>query len=360
MPRNSSGTYTLPSGNPVVTGTVVSSTWSNTTLGDIATEMTNSLDRNGRGPMLAPLPLSNGSAGAPALTFASEPSSGLFRNAAGDLEFSVAGTSVQTWLVTGAQFTRGVVATQSQTNLSSVTGTGNGTGAGLSGTGGSSSGPGVSGAGGGTSGSGGAFTGAATAGPGVVGTGGGTATGVTGFSGSAGGGAGVDGRGGAGTNDFGGRFFGSGNGGGVQGIPGGTSIIAVRADGIITLASAPALASAPNAAPGDKLLSYASVVRAWVDFTGTGANGAQTVSNSFNVSGVSRTGTSFTVTFNGVVFSGATYIVSHTYSGLSVGTFTVCVTNRTATACTMQLVDNSNVPISVGTLNSLHLAFIGY
>lgn len=67
--RNSVGTYTLPEGNPVVSGTTIASTWANSTLNDIAVELTNSLDRQGRGSMLAPLRLSQGTAGAPALTF---------------------------------------------------------------------------------------------------------------------------------------------------------------------------------------------------------------------------------------------------------------------------------------------------
>ena len=48
MSRNGSGTYTLPAGNPVVTGTTISSTWSNTTLSDIATALTGSLASDGQ------------------------------------------------------------------------------------------------------------------------------------------------------------------------------------------------------------------------------------------------------------------------------------------------------------------------
>lgn len=46
MSRNGSGTYTLPLA-AVVTGTVISSTWANTTIDDIATALTNSLAKNG-------------------------------------------------------------------------------------------------------------------------------------------------------------------------------------------------------------------------------------------------------------------------------------------------------------------------
>lgn len=77
--RNSSGTYSLPAGNPVVSGTTISSTTHNNTMSDIATELTNSLDRQGRGAMLAPLPLANGSTAAPGLTFGSDTDLGMCR-----------------------------------------------------------------------------------------------------------------------------------------------------------------------------------------------------------------------------------------------------------------------------------------
>jgi hypothetical protein len=48
MSRNGSGTYTLPAGNPVVTGTTISSTWANNTLADISTALTGSLASDGQ------------------------------------------------------------------------------------------------------------------------------------------------------------------------------------------------------------------------------------------------------------------------------------------------------------------------
>ena len=48
MSRNGSGTYSLPAGNPVVTNTTISSTWANTTLGDIANALTGSLATDGQ------------------------------------------------------------------------------------------------------------------------------------------------------------------------------------------------------------------------------------------------------------------------------------------------------------------------
>jgi len=48
MSFNGSGTYSLPSGNPVVGGSSISSTWANTTLSDLATALTNALCKDGQ------------------------------------------------------------------------------------------------------------------------------------------------------------------------------------------------------------------------------------------------------------------------------------------------------------------------
>ena len=55
MSRNGSGTYTLPAGNPVVTGTTISSTWANNTLTDIATALTGSISADGQTTITGPL-----------------------------------------------------------------------------------------------------------------------------------------------------------------------------------------------------------------------------------------------------------------------------------------------------------------
>lgn len=59
MPRNGSGTYTLPAGNPVVTGTTISSTTQNTTMSDVAAELTNSIAADGQKTPTANLPMGN-------------------------------------------------------------------------------------------------------------------------------------------------------------------------------------------------------------------------------------------------------------------------------------------------------------
>lgn len=58
MAFNGSGTYTLPAGNPVVTGTVISSTWANNTLSDIANNgLTLCLTKDGQQTPTANIPL---------------------------------------------------------------------------------------------------------------------------------------------------------------------------------------------------------------------------------------------------------------------------------------------------------------
>jgi len=57
MSRNGSGTYNLPAGNPVVTGTVISSTWANNTLNDIASALTGSVAADGQTSMVGNLDL---------------------------------------------------------------------------------------------------------------------------------------------------------------------------------------------------------------------------------------------------------------------------------------------------------------
>jgi hypothetical protein len=155
--RNSGGTYSLPSGNPVVSGTTITSSWANTTLGDLGTEMTNSLDRSGRGAMLQPLQLWSGTSVAPGLTWSAETNSGIYRAAATDFRQQVSGATVEKWTPSGVTLPLGATATQSQTNLAALIATGNGTGNGILATGGTTNGVGVVGIGGASNGVGGQF-----------------------------------------------------------------------------------------------------------------------------------------------------------------------------------------------------------
>jgi hypothetical protein len=57
MARNGSGTYNLPAGNPVVTGTTISSTTTNNTFSDIATALTGSISKDGQTTPTSNLPM---------------------------------------------------------------------------------------------------------------------------------------------------------------------------------------------------------------------------------------------------------------------------------------------------------------
>jgi hypothetical protein len=57
MAFNGSGTYILPAGNPVATGTTISSSTTNTTNSDIATALTNCITRDGQSTPSANLPM---------------------------------------------------------------------------------------------------------------------------------------------------------------------------------------------------------------------------------------------------------------------------------------------------------------
>jgi len=78
MSRNGSGTYSLPAGNPVVTGTTISSSWANNTMNDLAAALTDSVAADGQTPMTGNLDLNThkivnlvaGSAAGDAIEFA--------------------------------------------------------------------------------------------------------------------------------------------------------------------------------------------------------------------------------------------------------------------------------------------------
>lgn len=59
MSRNGSGIYSLATGNPVVTGATISSTWANATLSDIATALTGSIAADGQTTVTNNLPMGN-------------------------------------------------------------------------------------------------------------------------------------------------------------------------------------------------------------------------------------------------------------------------------------------------------------
>ncbi len=98
--RNSSGTYTLAT-SAVTSGQVIGSGLWNNTFNDLASSMTDSLDRNGRGGMLASLRSVDGTLAAPSFSFTSETGTGDYRAGAGDLRRAVSGTDVVKYATTG-------------------------------------------------------------------------------------------------------------------------------------------------------------------------------------------------------------------------------------------------------------------
>jgi hypothetical protein len=99
--RNSAGTYSLPAGNPVVTGTSISTTWANSTLSDLSTEMSDSKSRSGKGDFTAPVRGANGSAASPTWSFTNDTGTGYWLNAASDLRLSIGGVAKGFWNATG-------------------------------------------------------------------------------------------------------------------------------------------------------------------------------------------------------------------------------------------------------------------
>lgn len=96
MPRNGSGTYTLPEA-AFTPGTTISSADVNNNFDDIATALTGSVAADGQTAMTGALRLPNGTQALPALTFTNEVTTGLFYPAAGKVSISLDNTQVITF-----------------------------------------------------------------------------------------------------------------------------------------------------------------------------------------------------------------------------------------------------------------------
>lgn len=94
MPRDASGNYTLPAGNPVITDTTITADWANQTLEDIRAALQDSLSRSGDGGMLTSFRFNDGSKAAPGIAFTNEPSTGIYRAAGGVLRIAVQGSDI--------------------------------------------------------------------------------------------------------------------------------------------------------------------------------------------------------------------------------------------------------------------------
>jgi hypothetical protein len=103
MPRDSAGNFSLVAGNPVQSGEVIASTWANSTLDDVAVGLSDSLDRSGRGGMLAPFRFADGTNLLPGAAWVNETSTGLYRFDGGDLRLAVLTQDIMRWQTTGPQ-----------------------------------------------------------------------------------------------------------------------------------------------------------------------------------------------------------------------------------------------------------------
>jgi len=101
MPRDISGNYTLPVGNPVVDGTIIDVGWANPTMADVAVQLNNVITRDGVLGATAPIKFDTGSAAAPSITFTADPALGFYRGGTNILGFSTAGVSRGTINATG-------------------------------------------------------------------------------------------------------------------------------------------------------------------------------------------------------------------------------------------------------------------
>jgi hypothetical protein len=88
-----------------VSGTVITADWGNTTLNDVATALTDSLSRSGKGGMTAPFTIADGTVSAPALSFVNESSTGFYRAGAGDFRISILGADAIIVTPGGVSFT---------------------------------------------------------------------------------------------------------------------------------------------------------------------------------------------------------------------------------------------------------------
>ena len=92
MPRNGSGTMSIPTS--FSSGTTISSSATNSNNSDIAAEITNSLPRDGQAAMTGQLKATAGTAAAPGITFGSDPDTGFYRSASGKIGVASDGVGI--------------------------------------------------------------------------------------------------------------------------------------------------------------------------------------------------------------------------------------------------------------------------
>lgn len=90
MPRNGSGTYTLPQA-AFVPGTTISSSAMNSDLSDIAAALTQSVSADGQTPFTGTFKNIGGTAGNPSYTFTTDTTTGMYLSASGVIGFANSG-----------------------------------------------------------------------------------------------------------------------------------------------------------------------------------------------------------------------------------------------------------------------------
>lgn len=113
MPRDVNGNFTLVAGNPVIAGTAITAAWANPTLSDVANSLTDSLDRNGNGGMLAPFTFADGVETLPAISFNSDPLTGRYLADVNDQRDVVTGQDVVRYQVGQVTITGNLTLTES-------------------------------------------------------------------------------------------------------------------------------------------------------------------------------------------------------------------------------------------------------
>lgn len=122
MSRNGSGTYTLPAGQPVVTGTTISSTTFNTLTSDLASALTTSVSSDGQTPITGGLKALDGTAGACSYTFTASAGTGLYSPATNQAAIAAGGVQVMKW-ASGATTITGTASITGQLTSTLATGT---------------------------------------------------------------------------------------------------------------------------------------------------------------------------------------------------------------------------------------------
>lgn len=92
MPRNGSGTYSVP--NTYSSGQTITAAIVNANFTDVGSELTNSVAKDGQTTMTGPLKASNGTAAAPSVTFGSDTDTGIYRKSSDTIGVSVGGSEV--------------------------------------------------------------------------------------------------------------------------------------------------------------------------------------------------------------------------------------------------------------------------